>query len=181
MVEDNRIELLRKPCKGPRLPLHQSPICSAFLGGNYSISDLWSHHTYLPPASRQEPLSHCQRPFGSKTTTRGYHTTSHRAGRTICWLDRTFWWRILGSNQSWPKSEDLQSPATPLRRILHNMVHDTRIELVFPPWKGSVLTDRRIVHEKKNPEAIQLSNRTGPCCWCPMTESNCRNLITKQV
>ena len=25
LVEDNRIELLRKPCKGPRLPLHQSP------------------------------------------------------------------------------------------------------------------------------------------------------------
>ena len=25
LVEDNRIELLRRPCKGPRLPLHQSP------------------------------------------------------------------------------------------------------------------------------------------------------------
>ena len=29
--------------------------------------------------------------------------------------------------------------------IHFSMVHGTRIELVFPPWKGSVLTDRRIV------------------------------------
>ena len=25
MVEVKRIELLRRPCKGPRLPLHQTP------------------------------------------------------------------------------------------------------------------------------------------------------------
>ena len=40
--------------------------------------------THLPPASRQGPLSHCQRPFGKKTTTLGYHTTSHLAGHNIC-------------------------------------------------------------------------------------------------
>ena len=41
------------------------------------------HHTRPPPASRQGPFSHCQRPFGLKTTTRSCHTTSHRVGRTI--------------------------------------------------------------------------------------------------
>ena len=35
---------------------------------------------YPPPAHRQIPFSHCQRPFGLKTTTRSYHTTSHRVG-----------------------------------------------------------------------------------------------------
>ena len=42
----------------------------------------------------------------------------------------------------------LRRPSVALRlrmEFLDNLVHDTRIELVFPPWKGSVLTDRRIV------------------------------------
>jgi len=39
--------------------------------------------THLPPASRQEPFSHCQRPFGLKTTTRSCHTTSHPVGHSI--------------------------------------------------------------------------------------------------
>ena len=30
--------------------------------------------------------------------------------------------------------------------VCFNMVHRTRIELVFPAWKASVLTDRRTVH-----------------------------------
>ena len=29
-------------------------------------------------------LTHCQRQFGLTGTTRGHHTTSHRAGHTIC-------------------------------------------------------------------------------------------------
>ena len=69
--------------------------CSANPGGNYTASDLWSHHTRPPPTSRRVPLSHCQRPFGRKTTTLGYHTTSHRTGHTICWLGRTSCYRTL--------------------------------------------------------------------------------------
>ena len=38
---------------------------------------------YLPPASQQGPFSHCQRPFGLKTTTRSCHTTSHPVGHSI--------------------------------------------------------------------------------------------------
>ena len=38
--------------------------CSASPGGNYSVSNLWSPLTHPPPAPRQGPLSHCQRPFG---------------------------------------------------------------------------------------------------------------------
>ena len=41
------------------------------------------HHTRLPPTSRRVPLSHCQRPFGLKTTTRTCHCTSHPAGHSI--------------------------------------------------------------------------------------------------
>ena len=41
------------------------------------------HHTRLPPTSRRVPFSHCQRPFGLKTTTRTCHCTSHPAGHSI--------------------------------------------------------------------------------------------------
>lgn len=47
------------------------------------LPQLIFHHTRLPPTSRQVPLTHCQRPFGLKTTTRGCHTTSHPAGHSI--------------------------------------------------------------------------------------------------
>jgi hypothetical protein len=39
--------------------------------------------THLPPAPRQGPFSHCQRPFGLKTTTRNCHVTSHPVGHSI--------------------------------------------------------------------------------------------------
>ena len=71
--------------------------CSANPGGNYtaSSSSLYTtyHHARPPPSPRRVPFSHCQRPFGSKTTTRTYHSTSHPAGHSICWLDRTFFGR----------------------------------------------------------------------------------------
>ena len=42
------------------------------------------------------------------------------------------------------------------------MVHRTRIELVFPPWKGSVLTDRRTVQNQfKFLKNNLYYNRTG--------------------
>ena len=58
--------------------------------------------------------------------------------------------KIGGWGWTWTNNaittEDLQSPGVTNFPTHPNLVHDTRIELVFPPWKGSVLTDRRIVH-----------------------------------
>ena len=60
--------------------------CSANPGGNYTASGTGNpqyHHIRPPPSPRQVPFSHCQRPFGLKTTTRAYHSTSHLAGHNI--------------------------------------------------------------------------------------------------
>ena len=128
--------------------------------------------THLPPTSRRVPFSHCQRPFGKKTTTLGYHTTSHRTGHTICWLGRTFWWRRLESNQQcrsggftvhWgyqfsyisnlAVSTGVEPVSAPwqgaiLTDILwdQNLVHRRGIEPLLFTWKANVLTDRRTVH-----------------------------------
>ena len=59
--------------------------------------------------------------YGAPTETRT-RMLSALASKTSVSTNSTigalFWWRILGSNQSYHKMEDLQSPATPLRRIL---------------------------------------------------------------
>ena len=63
------------------------------------------------------------------------------------YLTALVWWRWQGSNLLWLKSEDLQSPAIPLRRHLLNcLVHGTGIEPVLFTWKANVLADRRTVH-----------------------------------
>jgi len=79
------------------------------------------HHTCLPPASRQGPLSHCQRPLGSKTTTRSCHTTSHRAGHTIRRHPERSVILLLTSNsnkyyikQSYMNYSQLKLPSNPL-------------------------------------------------------------------
>ena len=58
----------------------------SFCGGNYSTEryDAIIPLIYtLHPLPDQKEFSQCQRPLGSKTTTRSCHTTSHPAGHSI--------------------------------------------------------------------------------------------------
>ncbi len=67
-----------------------------------------------------------------------------------------------------PPHLEPSSPCPSIRRS-DTLVHHRRIELLFPPWKGDVLTDRRMVHKSNgsSPQFIVPCSTAGAqgCYW----------------
>ena len=76
--------------------------------------------------------------------------------------NNTFWWSVLGSNQSCPKAPDLQSSASPLMLPLHCMVSLPRFELGPPGPKPGTLPDYATESYLEEDVRFELTDRFRP-------------------
>jgi hypothetical protein len=143
LVEDERIELSRRPCKGPRLPLHQSPKKMAGVVGIEPTTE-WLTVTWSTADLHAKKLNWLP------------DTDSNR--------NQEFWRLVCFHYTIGKKSQIGETTGTRTLNLLvksqllyhwvmvskyhnKNLVNPREFESLFHPWKGCVLTVRRWVRK----------------------------------
>ncbi len=129
LVEDNRIELLRRPCKGPRLPLHQSPKLTC-----YNFWNIWNcSRTAIQLFKKTFSLLRCIRidSFLFFTTGRSYSCFIH--------------WHIVSSNGRSTRIRTLD-PLVPNQVRYQTAPHSETISIITPTYLLSTVFDHVKYH-----------------------------------